>query len=527
MSQESSGLKEGQKKVFQGAVIVSLGTLTSRILGLLRDVAMGALFDRYITDAWTVAFRIPNLFRRLFSEGSLSLGLVPVFIEAQGENDEGERLQNLLNGLYSFFILFWGVITLLGLIFSEPIFRFLLADSFELDTAKWELTLRFGRIMLGFIYFICTYAFFAGILNAIGSFVWFAVAPAFLNIFMLFFTFLPTNWFSQIGDGLAWGVLIGGGAQAIFLWLVLKNKNLMPKFQMSSWGRDIWRVLFHILTGLAGVGLFQFLVLLNMYFASGLGEGALSHIFWADRLLEFPLSLVSVSLGTAIVPTLSTLLSKKNWKAAGDAIGDVILINLFLALPASVGLFILAEPIVTVLFKRGLFSDTDVVQTAYILKISALSLIFISLSRVVLPVYFATKKWIVPLGLSLSCLIVHFTAAPWWIQRRGIEGLMLSNLTVLAINAVLLFVGFRICGISISIRNKLGPASKFLIAAGGLGFFLKMGLEMVSEGREGTSVAALIALVIGGIFIYLGLCYVLKSRQVFQLLSYLTSAKDS
>lgn len=527
MSQEASGLKEGQKKVFHGAFIMAVGTLTSRILGLLRDVAMGALFDRQITDAWTVAFRIPNLFRRLFGEGSFALGFIPVFIEAQGENDEGARLHNLLNGLYSFLILFWGVITLLGLIFSEPIFRFLLMDSFELDAEKWDLTLRFGRIMLGFIYFICTYAFYAGILNAIGSFGWPAVAPALLNVAMLIFTFLPSNWFPKVGDGLAWGVLVGGGLQLFLLWVVLKKKNLIPRVQIGSWGKDTWRVLVQVGTGLAGVGLFQFLVLLNMYFASGLGEGSLSHVYWADRLLEFPLSLISVSLGTALLPSLSALVSKKDWESAGSAVNEVLMMNLFLALPSAVGLFLLAEPIVTVLFKRGLFSVSDVDQTANILKISALSLIFISVSRVVMPVYFAVSNWILPLGLSVFCLIAHLITAPYWIQEYGVEGLMLSNLMVLAAYTVLLLIGFKVCGFSISIRNVRWPMIKFLVASSGLGFFLKASLKFVDRNEGGSTVGSLLALILLGALIYMAISHVLKCRQLSQLISYLTSAKDS
>lgn len=158
MSQEASGLKEDQKKVLKRAFFMAAGTLTSRILGLLRDVAMGALFDRMVTDAWTAAFRIPNLFRRLLGEGALSVSFIPVFMEAQGSDPGGVRGKNLVNGLYTLFLIAMGVVAVLGAVFMEEIFRYLLSDRYG-TAEKWFLTVRMGRIMFGFVFFVCTYAY--------------------------------------------------------------------------------------------------------------------------------------------------------------------------------------------------------------------------------------------------------------------------------------------------------------------------------------------------------------------------------
>ena len=527
MSQEASGLKEGQKKVLRGAFLVGLGTLTSRILGLLRDIALGALFDRQITDAWTVAFRIPNLFRRLFGEGSLSLGFIPVYIEAQGEKDEGARAQNLINGLYTFFLLFWGLVTLLALIYSEGLFKILLSEAFLGDAEKWALTLRLGRIMLGFIYFICTYGYFMGILNALGSFGWAAFAPALLNISMLIFTFMPPRWFPQVGDGLAWGVLVGGAFQSFLLWIILKKQNLLPKLKFRFWNQDVHHVLKNLIPGIIGVGLFQFLVIFNLYFASSLAAGSISYIYWADRLLELPLSLISVSLGTALLPTLSLLSARKDWQALREMAAGVLLMNLFLALPAGLGLFILAEPIVMVLFKRGMFSTGDVVATASILKISALSLIFISISRVVTPIYFSIKKSVFPALAAVTCLSIHLVLAPQFMQRTGIEGLMLANLLVLILYSGLLLVGLYFWGMAISLKKTILPLAKFMAGLFALGFYLQIFIRTFFKEEGEIGFFSLLFLIISAGMVYLGMAYLLKCEQLKQIRSHLTSARDS
>ncbi|KYG62360.1 hypothetical protein AZI86_16110 [Bdellovibrio bacteriovorus] len=211
------------------------GTLTSRILGLFRDIALGALFDRTVTDAWTAAFRIPNLFRRLLGEGSLSVSFIPVFMEEKAGDPSGLRAKNVANGVYSVLLIGMGILTLLGVVFVEPLFRLLLSDLYVLSAEKWELTLRMGRIMFGFTFFVTMYAFYMGLLNALGSFGLPALAPALLNVSMLIFTFMPPEWFQGAGDGLAWGVLVGGMLQAGLLFLGLRSRGGLPRWLGLGW----------------------------------------------------------------------------------------------------------------------------------------------------------------------------------------------------------------------------------------------------------------------------------------------------
>ncbi|WP_413294415.1 murein biosynthesis integral membrane protein MurJ [Bdellovibrio sp. HCB185ZH] len=464
MSVEASGLKEDRKKVFKRAFFMAGGTLTSRVLGLFRDMALAALFDRTVTDAWTAAFRLPNLFRRLFGEGSLSVSFIPVFIEAQAEDPSGHRSQNLINAIYTLLLIFLGAVTLWGIISMEPLLKLLLADSYVLDVEKWNLTVRMARIMFGFVFFVCSYAYFMAILNALGSFALPALAPALLNVSMLIFTFMPGAWFPEIGDGLSWGVFVGGLLQAVILWWALREKNYLPRFSRRLWNADVRQVLKNMLPGLLGAGLLQLATLVNLHFASGLGEGALSYIYWADRLLELPLSLVAVSIGTALLPTLSDLTQRKQKVQFQSVLQEHFLMNLYLAWPAAVGLFCLAQPIVEVLFHRGHFSSADVVATTMVLKVYAVSLLLVSSVRVLIPAFYAVKNTWVPAVTSLIGLVLHIGLAPYWIKSLGLQGLVISSLVAAAVQLILVVGLMRTYSVAMRWTSMAKELLKILVA---------------------------------------------------------------
>lgn len=419
------------------------GTLTSRILGLFRDMALAALFDRAVTDAWAAAFRLPNLFRRLFGEGSLSVSFIPVFLETKESDRSGQRAQNLMNALYTVLLIALAVVTVLGIVYMDTILGLLLSSRYAVDTEKWLLTVRMARIMFGFVFFVCTYAYFMGILNALGVFGLPAVAPALLNISMLVFTFLPTSWFAEKGDGLAWGVLVGGVLQAALLWVALKARGYLPRLQKSLWNDDLKKVLINMVPGLLGIGLLQFSTLVNLHFASTVGEGAISYVYWADRLLELPLSLVSVSLGAALLPTLSEMALRKQKEQFQETVQEHFLFSFFLAWPAALGLFFLAQPIVEVLFMRGHFSTTDANATTLVLKVYAFSLLFVSSIRILAPAFYAVKNTWLPAVTSLVALLLHLSWASWWIRQAGLQGLVLSSLLAMILQFIVMLIALR------------------------------------------------------------------------------------
>lgn len=529
MSHEASGLKQDRKKVEKRALFMASGTLTSRILGLFRDIALAALFDRSITDAWTAAFRLPNLFRRLLGEGSLSVSFIPVFIQAQEEDNSGVRARNLVNALYTFFLIFMGSLTVFGVIYMQPLLRLFLSAEYIHQELKWQMTVRMAQIMFGFVYFICTYAFLMGILNALGSFALPALAPALLNISMLLFTFLPGKWFLHPGDGLAWGVLVGGLLQSAVLWWALKRRGYVPGISWNMFqSDDVRHVLLNMIPGIVGIGLLQFSTLVNLYYSSGLQEGAISYIYWADRLLEFPLSLISVSIGAALLPTLSELAYQKYHSRFQEILEQNISLSIFLSLPASLGLFFLAEPIVEILFKRGHFTGLDVNGTTTVLQIYSLSMLFASGIRILSPAFYALKNTWVPACTSLLALMLHIYCASLWIGPWGLRGLVFSSLLAMAMQFVMLVRALSFFKIYLNWLKILKDFTKIVTSGSGLALITlcyRPLLNVFAQGPDGVDLPlrllCLAVIVISAAMFYILSTYTLKLEAACSFVAFL------
>ncbi len=422
---------------------MAFGTLTSRILGLVREVAFAAFFSRTVTDAWTAAFRLPNLFRRLLGEGSLSVSFIPVFVEArladiEKDGQSSVRAKNLVNSFYTLLLIVLSVLTVLGIVFAEPVLNLLLDLKYLEVAGKMELTVRMARIMFGFIFLMSTYAFFMGILNALGKYALAAMAPTFFNMAMIVATLIPQDFFPMEGDSLAWGVLVGGLLQTLILVPSLVSKGYFPSLSFNFRNPDIYRILKSMTGGFIGLGLMQITTLVNMRFASQLGEGAISYIYWADRLLELPLSLVSVSLGTALLPTLAAMWSRNEGQRLSETTHFYLRLNLFVAIPSALGLYFLAHPIVELLFQRGQFTAEDTLATASVVQIYSLILIPTSCVRVLAPAYYAVKNTWFPALVSGVALIVHIIIAPVLMKNYGLNGLNFSAFVSSGLNFILL-----------------------------------------------------------------------------------------
>lgn len=420
------------------AFLLSLGTLSSRCLGLLRDIAMAALFERGITDAWAVAFRIPNFCRRVFGEGAISLGFIPSFIEIRESDGEGPRLHNLANAIYTLLLIGLGIATGLGILFCEPLLKLILHPRYIENVQDFMLAVHLSKIMFGFVFFIVLYAYFMALLQALGEFSWPAFAPLLFNVAMISFTLMPQTWFKVPGEGLAWGVLVGGFVQAIVLIPILRRRNYFPRRIWPFWSQDLRKTLKRLGPVFLSLGVLQLITLINLYFASQLGEGVISAIYWADRLLELPLSLVSVSLGAASLPMLSQFWSRGEKKEFFNSLSEQMIVNLLWMIPAALGLFFLAEPIVQVLFFRGQFTPRDVEQTSVVLQIHALSLIALSQIRLLVNALSAAHEQGRAAVMGFVAVMVHLLLAPLAMKWAGLQGLMLSTLVFYIVQFFLL-----------------------------------------------------------------------------------------
>ena len=433
--------------VIKNALKMAFGTMTSRVLGLFREVLLAALFDKHITDSWAAAFRIPNLFRRLLGEGSLSVSFIPVFVDAHLESDL--RAKNLVNTMYTLLLIILSTITVFGLLYPDLILSTVLDPTYVAQTEKYELTVHMARIMFLFLFFISSFAFFMGILNALGEFFLPALAPTLWNLAMVVSTLWPEKWLDQSrslnqrGDQLAWGVVIGGFLQCAILIPALYKKGFLPKLSFNFKNSDVSRVFRNMVPGLIGTGLLQFTTIINLRFSSSLKEGTISYINYIDRLIELPLSLISVSLGTALLPALSKLWSQNSKQAMAEESRKYLELNLLISIAAACGLYSLAQPIVQLLFGRGRFSADDVLIASEILKTYCWILIFASGVRVLTPAYFAVKNTWFPALVSGFCLAIHLILAPWLMSKYLVHGLMISTMSTAAINMILLLAFYN------------------------------------------------------------------------------------
>jgi putative peptidoglycan lipid II flippase len=332
---------------------------------------------------------------------------------------------------------------------------------------------------------------------------WAALAPLFFNIAMIVSTLIPGTWFSQPGDGLAWGVLIGGALQALVLIPQLQRLNYCPQLSLSLWSPDIARVFRNMLPGLFGMSLMQVTLVVNTRFASALGEGAISYIYWADRLLELPLSLISVSLGTALLPSLASSWARGNRDEYSQTGHFYLRLNLYLSMACAIGLFVLARPVIEILFQRGHFTAEDSHRASQVLWIYAFAMIPTSCVRILGPFYFAVKNTWYPAVVSALGLGLHLLLAPLLMARFGLQGLNSSTLMSATFNFVLLLVGLPYLTARFDVRKLFLQTLKFMFC----GIFLAVGLQSYflfakNEDSFSYKVASLVfaSLIGGGLF---------------------------
>ena len=533
---ELSEKREGGQKVARSAVFMSAGTFISRILGLLRDMTIGAFFSRTETDAFFVAFRLPNFFRRFLGEGALSISFIPVFMQCLAESsaqDQQQRAKNFMNSVYTLLLIGVSVLTILGIVFMEPVLRSLFAGTpFAEVEGKLQMAVVMARLLFLYLFLVILYAYFMGIANALGRFFTPALAPAFFNVCIIVFAFLPKGMVSFPPLLLCYGVLAGGVAQVILTAGLLFRLGFLPRLRWAFRGSDLQLMFSRFLPGIFGVGGFALIGLLNLYFAGLLEEGAHTFIYYGDRLLELPRSLIAISFGTALLPQLSRFSAygeRKKMLQLSAGQRDMLL---FLIIPCALAFWFLGLPIVEVLFKRGRFDALTAEKTALVLKIYSFLLISSSLSRVLAVCFYAVKNTWYPALCSCLYVLFHWLFTPFMLSGFGLQGLIgatvVSNVffMCLLLGAYPFFVGRLylwntlkcvlralplLCLLAVHLRFSYLALADFLknIAVGGAGghFFI--------------SVLALVLVIVSSIagYFYLGgLLKIAPARECLQLL---------
>ena len=441
----------GGVTLFKAASTVSLLTLASRITGLVRDLLMASMFGaNALTDAFNVAFRIPNLFRRLFAEGAFSQAFVPVLAAARQQQGE-EATRSLIDAVAT--VLAWVlVLTCMAGVLGAPLLVWLLASGLRQEPASYDAAVLMTRWMFPYIGFMSMVALASGVLNTWKHFTVPAATPVLLNLCMMAASWWGAPYLGRQGIepiyAMAGGVMLGGLLQLAAQVPVLWRMGLLPRIGLSwravqsAYAQDgVRRILRLMAPALLGVGVAQLSLMINTQIASYLAPGSVTWLFYADRLMEFPTALLGVALGVVLTPQLAAA------KAAGDAerysamLDWGLRIVVLLAVPSAVALLIFAQPLVATLFHYGALKNSDVQQIAAALAGYGVGLLGLVAIKVLAPGYYASQDIRTPVKIAVVVLLFTQALNVLLVPLLQHAGLALSIGLAALVNALWLLVG--------------------------------------------------------------------------------------
>ena len=427
--------------LLRSASVISAATMTSRLLGLIRDQVLAYLFGAgNAMDAFYVGFRIPNLMRDLFAEGAMSAAFVPTFtkrLTAEGRTQAWQLGNQLINAL----LIVTGLLVTIGIIFAAPLVM-LFAGHFNEVPGKLELATTLTRIMLPFLSLVAIAAAFMGMLNSLQRFFTPALSPAMFNLAMIASGFALVPLMPSVGlppiAGMAIGALIGGVGQVVLQWPALHHAGYRyrPILNLRDPGlREILRLMGPGILGLAAV---QINLLVNTILATGEGTGAVSWLSYAFRLMYLPIGLFGVSIATAALPTLSRQAARENPEEMRQTISNGLRLMFMLNVPATLGLVTLASPIVALIFERGSFTSADTAATAAALMCYAPGLLGYSTVKIAVPSFFALRDSRTPALISVGSVVLNVALNLLLIRLMGYRGLALGTAIAALVNAAAL-----------------------------------------------------------------------------------------
>jgi putative peptidoglycan lipid II flippase len=459
--------------LLRSAATISGLTLFSRVTGMLRDVLIAGMFGAGpLTDAFWVAFRIPNLLRRLFAEGAFSQAFVPILGEVRQRGDH-ESLRRLLDRVaLLLFVALCGV-TLVGMLGAAWVVTAMAsgmrdpARAHEFGEAVWMT-----RVMFPYILCMSLVAFASGVLNTFSRFAVPAFTPVLLNLSMIGASLLLAGHMAQPIHALAVGVMIGGALQLAVQWVALGRLGLLPRWGhglRAAW-RDplVRRILRQMLPATLGVSVAQLSLLINTNIATWLAPGSVTWLSFADRLMEFPTALLGVALGTVLLPSLSAAHAREDHAAYNALLDWGLRLVLLLGLPAALGMALLSDGLVAVLFNYGAFSAADVAQTRLAVMAYAVGLLGLLAIKILAPGFYAKQDIRTPVRIAIAVLVftqlMNLILVPWLAHA----GLALSIGLGASANALTLVVLLRRRGLYAPLAGWSGFCLRLLPALAAL-----------------------------------------------------------
>jgi putative peptidoglycan lipid II flippase len=485
---------------------VSSMTLVSRVLGFVRDAVIARMFGAGLaSDAFFVAFRIPNLLRRLFAEGAFSQAFVPVLADHRArEGEAGTRL--LVEHVASVLSLALLGVTVLGVAFA-PFIIHVSAPGFSDEPEKFRLTVAMLRVTFPYILFISLVSFAGGILNTWSRFTVPALTPTLLNVCFIVGALFAAPYFDPPAMVLAWCVFAGGILQLALQLPALARIGMLPRPRAPALNAGVKRILTLMGPAVIGVSVAQISLLINTIFASFLETGSVSWLYYADRLMEFPTGLLGVALGTVLLPSLSKSHFAGDSEEYSRLLDWGLRLTLMLALPAAAALALLAVPLITTLFHYGAFAERDVWMTRQALMAYSVGLLGLILVKVLAPGFYARQNIATPVRIGVLTLVATQALNAALIVPLAHAGLALAISLGACLNAALLYRGLRSRGVYLPEPGWRAFLFKVLVAVTAMCCALWLAAGPASwwlDSRGFGRVAGLCAVVALGAAVYFG-----------------------
>jgi len=511
-----------KKQILKSASIITLVTIISRILGYVRDQRIAVLLGTTeISVAYQVAFRIPNLFRRLVAEGAMTASFIPVFANYMREKG-GREVWDFANKLFWTLALVVAIITALGMVFSPYVIHLFTSDVGS--AGGLDLAVGLNRIIFPYLFFVALAALAMGILNCFHVFGLPAATPIFWNVASIIFSMAAVwKYFKSPAMSLAAGVLVGGVLQFLIQVPQLVHKGMKFDFGISFSHPGIRDVARLIVPRFFGIGIGQINLFVDTYFstASKMPEGSLAALYVADRVMELVLGGYAIAVATAILPMMSHQAAARDFEALKKTLTFSVRIVAFITVPAALGLMILREPIIRVLFQHGQFVAESTRLTARALLYYAIGLPALASVKLIVPAFYSTRDTRTPVmvgGISLMInLVLNIVFLQFFFKRVQNGGPALATAIACFFDFFALFIIFRLRYGALGTMEILRSFSKISLCAGIMGVACWFGnryTEFAMHSRFLVQLSIFTGLIVGATALYLGLAWIFRCHEM-------------
>jgi putative peptidoglycan lipid II flippase len=515
---EISSMKENHsnKEIIRHATSIGFITFLSRIIGVVREQVLAYYLGTGIgADAYSIAFMIPNLFRRLVGEGSMTASFIPVFSDYIDKKKD--ELKDFINSFFTVLTFFLTILTLLFIIFSPYLVKYVFAPGFKDVPGKLELTSLLTQLMFGYVIFISLAALVQAVLNSYKIFAISAFTPVLFNLVSVFCALIFARKFSNPTYAFALGVIIGGILQLFIQFPAMLKLGIKLKFKFNFAHEGTRKVLKLMIPGTFGMGIYQINVTISQSLASSLEEGSVSSLRFSARLMELSLGIFVISISTVILPLLSRQVVQKKFNELKETLLFAIRLMGFITIPSMVGLIILSREIVGTLFLYGAFNEHSLVMTSSALIFHSLGLFFIGASRIYAPCFYSMKDTMTPTLASFFSMIVNIVGCfvlPPFLSNGGIA---LSNTISSVMQLGILFIYLPKKIGHLNYMPILRSFAKILISSFVLGvicYALKNYINVLSNPSFASRFINLCVIIILSLIAYVITNLILKSQEL-------------